>query len=64
MIETIHVSVNRVTKKGISLGKDERIPVYEALKAVNHKCSLSVFLKEDKKGKYRGRKEGRLCYIR
>lgn len=49
MIETIHVSVNRVTKKGISLGKDERIPVYEALKAVTINAAYQYF-EEDKKG--------------
>ena len=49
MIETIHVSVNRVTKKGISLGKDERIPVYEALKAVTINVAYQYF-EEDKKG--------------
>ncbi|WP_321995243.1 amidohydrolase [Clostridium butyricum] len=49
MIETIHVAVNRVTKKGISLGKDERIPVYEALKAVTINAAYQYF-EEDKKG--------------
>ena len=34
MLETIWCAVNRKTKKGILLGEDERIPAYDALKAV------------------------------
>ncbi|MGL4664350.1 MAG: amidohydrolase family protein, partial [Clostridium butyricum] len=38
-----------VTKKGTLLGKDERIPVYEALKAVTINAAYQYF-EEDKKG--------------
>ena len=34
MMETIWCAVNRVTKNGVQLGPEQRIPVYEALKAV------------------------------
>ena len=34
MLETIWCAVNRVTKNGVQLGPEQRIPVYEALKAV------------------------------
>lgn len=34
MLETVWCAVNRVTRAGIVLGADERIPVWEALKAV------------------------------
>ena len=34
MLETIWCAVNRVTSSGVLLGKEERIPVYEAIKAV------------------------------
>jgi len=34
MLETVWCAVNRTTKIGVTLGKDECIPVYEALKAV------------------------------
>ena len=34
ILETIWCAVNRVTKNGVQLGPEQRIPVYEALKAV------------------------------
>lgn len=34
MLETVWCAVNRVTSSGVLLGKEERIPVYEALKAI------------------------------
>ena len=34
MLETIWCAVNRITKNGVQLGPEQRIPVYEALKAV------------------------------
>jgi predicted amidohydrolase YtcJ len=34
MMRTVWCAVNRITKNGVVLGEDERIPVLEALKAV------------------------------
>ena len=50
-------SCERITKNGISLGKDERIPVYEALKAVTINAAYQYF-EEDRKGTI---KEGKLA---
>ena len=49
MIETIHCAVNRITKRGILLGKYEKISVSEALKAVTINAAFQYF-EEDKKG--------------
>ncbi|MEG2395836.1 MAG: amidohydrolase [Oscillospiraceae bacterium] len=49
MLETIWCAVNRVTKGGIILGKDECISVYDALKSVTINAAYQYF-EEDKKG--------------
>ena len=49
MLETIDIAVNRKTKNGIILGEDEKIDVYDALKAVTINAAYSYF-EEDKKG--------------
>lgn len=53
MLETIWCAVNRLTKNGTALGAepscDERIPVYEALKAVTINASWQ-YHEENKKG--------------
>ncbi|MEG1551354.1 MAG: amidohydrolase family protein, partial [Oscillospiraceae bacterium] len=47
--ETIWCAVNRVTRGGIILGKDECISVYDALKSVTINAAYQYF-EEDKKG--------------
>ncbi|MGG7163155.1 amidohydrolase [Clostridium ihumii] len=49
MLETVWCSVNRITKKGIVLGQDERIEPLEALKAVTINAAYQYF-EEDLKG--------------
>ena len=49
MLETIWCAVNRRTKNGIVLGADQRIPVWEALKAVTINAAYQYF-EEDQKG--------------
>ena len=49
MIETIHIAANRITKAGILLGEEERISVYEALKAITINAAYQYF-EEDSKG--------------
>ena len=49
MLETIDVAVNRKTKNGVILGKEEKIDVYEALKAVTINAAYQYF-EEDTKG--------------
>lgn len=49
MLETIWCAVNRKTKDGVVLGEEEKIEVYEALKAVTIYASYQYF-EEDKKG--------------
>lgn len=43
MLETIWCAVNRLTKSGVLLGADERIPVMEALKAVTVNAAYQYF---------------------
>lgn len=49
MLETIWCAVNRITRSGALLGADERISVYEALKAVTVNAAYQYF-DEDVKG--------------
>ena len=49
MLETIDIAVNRKTKNGIILGEEEKIDVYDALKAITINAAYSYF-EEDKKG--------------
>lgn len=57
VLETIWVAVNRKTKNGVILGEDEKIDVYEALKAVTIYSAYQYF-EEDLKGSI---KEGKLA---
>lgn len=49
MIETVWCAVNRISKEGVLLGEEERIPTLEALKAVTINCAKQYF-EEDIKG--------------
>lgn len=49
MFESIWCAVNRVTKKGILLGSDERVSVYEALETVTVNAARQYFM-EDERG--------------
>ena len=57
MLETIWCAVNRVTKKGVLLGADERISPLSAVKAVTKNAAYQYF-EEDIKGTL---KEGKLA---
>ncbi len=52
MITTIWCAVNRISKQGVSMGEDEKIPVEEALKAVTLYAAYQYF-EEDRKGSIR-----------
>ena len=56
MLETIWCAVNRVTKKGTILGKNERIEVIDAIKAVTINAAYQYFEENEKgsikEGKY------------
>ena len=49
MLETIDIAVNRKTRNGVVLGEDEKIDVYEALKAVTINAAYQYF-EENTKG--------------
>lgn len=57
MFETIWIATCRLTKSGKLLGKDERIPVIDAIKSVTINSAYQYF-EEDKKGSI---KEGKLA---
>jgi len=57
MLETIDIAVNRKTKSGVTLGEDEKIDVYDALKAVTINSAYSYF-EENEKGSL---KEGKIA---
>ena len=57
MLETIWCAVNRITKKGVLLGEDERVSAMDALKAVTKNAAYQYF-EEDIKGTI---KEGKLA---
>ena len=57
MLETIDIAVNRKTKSGVILGEDEKIDVYDALKAVTINSAYSYF-EENEKGSL---KEGKIA---
>jgi len=48
MLETIWCAVCRVTKSGVPLGPEERIPVLEALRAVTVNAARQYFEEADK----------------
>ncbi len=56
MLETIWCAVNRTTKNGVLLGKEEQISVYEALKAVTIWATYSYFEEEEKGSIREGKK--------
>ena len=49
MLELVWVAVNRKTKEGIILGEEEKIDVYEALKAITIYGAYQYF-EDDRKG--------------
>ena len=49
MLETVWCAVNRVTRRGVQLAKDECISALDALKAVTVNAAYQYF-EEDKKG--------------
>lgn len=57
MLHTIWCAVNRITRKGVNIGPEECVPVYDALKAVTINAAYAYF-EEDQKGSI---KEGKLA---
>ena len=57
MMDTIWCAVNRKTRNGIELGEEQKISVYDALKAITIHGAYQYF-EEDKKGSIR---EGKLA---
>ncbi len=43
MIETLWIATNRITKKGVSLGEDQCVSVYEALKGITINAAYQYF---------------------
>lgn len=62
MLETVWSAVNRETKKGVTLGEKERIPVLEALKAVTVHGAYQYF-EEKEKGIVREGKQADLIVL-
>ena len=56
MIETIWCAVNRQTKNGVTLGENQKIPVYEALKAVTKNAAYQYFEEKNKGTIEKGKK--------
>ena len=56
MAETIWSSVVRETQHGICIGEEEKIPVYEALKAVTVNAAYQYFEEKDKGTIEKGKK--------
>lgn len=48
MLETLWCAVNRLTRSGVLLGADERLPVLEALRAVTGNGAYQYFEEKDK----------------
>lgn len=57
MLHTIWSAVNRITRKGVHIGPEERVSVYDAMKAVTINAAYAYF-EEDTKGSI---KEGKLA---
>lgn len=57
MLHTIWCAVNRITRKGVHIGPEERVSVYDALKAVTINAAYAYF-EEERKGSI---KEGKLA---
>ena len=62
MFETIWCAVNRITKEEMILGKDEKINVLDAIKAVTINAAYQYF-EEDKKGSIKEGKKADLIII-
>lgn len=62
MFETIWCAVNRKTKKGVILGKDEKIPVIEAIKALTINAAYQ-YGEEEVKGSIKEGKNADLIII-
>ena len=48
MLETVWCAVNRMTQSGVCLGAEERLGVYDALKAVTVNAAYQYFEEESK----------------
>ncbi|HGM1133482.1 TPA: amidohydrolase [Clostridioides difficile] len=59
MLETVWCAVNRITKKGIQIGENEKISPLDALKGVTINAAYQYF-EEDRKGSI---KEGKLANL-
>lgn len=57
MLHTIWCAVNRITRKGVHIGPEERVSIYDALKAVTINAAYAYF-EEDRKGSI---KQGKLA---
>ena len=57
MLHTIWSAVNRITRNGVHIGPEERVSVYDAMKAVTINAAYAYF-EEDRKGSI---KEGKLA---
>ncbi|MYL61108.1 amidohydrolase family protein, partial [Virgibacillus halodenitrificans] len=57
MLETIWCAVNRITRKGVHIGPEECVSVYDAIRAVTINAAYAYF-EEDQKGSI---KEGKLA---
>ncbi|MGO5029940.1 amidohydrolase [Candidatus Agathobaculum pullicola] len=62
MLHTIWCAVERVTKDGVTLGKDERIPVKDALRAITVNAARQYF-EEARKGSLRPGKTADLVLL-
>ena len=63
MLETIWSAVNRETMSGITIGEDEKVEVYEALKAITIYAAYQYF-EEDTKGSIQEEKKADLVVLK
>ena len=62
MMETVWCAVNRITKKGVLLGEEQKIPVWDALKAVTKQAAYQYF-EEEEKGSIRPGKQANFAVL-
>lgn len=62
MLETLWVVTNRQTKKGVSLGKDQCLSTYDALKGITINAAFQYF-EEDHKGSVTAGKDADLIIL-
>lgn len=62
MMETVWCAVNRITKKGVLLGEEQKIPVWDALKAVTQQAAYQYF-EEEEKGSIRPGKQANFAVL-